>query len=1054
MSIAYQLVSKIHDDNKPIIYIANNASIAERLTQDLSFLLQGTGKRAAYLPNYELSLVDSLSPANAIIGKRLETLHNILHKNIRILIITVDTLCTLLPPKSFISSQVFSFKKQQQINLTSLKKTLANNGYSLTSNVSAPQQVAIRGAIIDLYPPAAKQPIRIELDDDIIDSLHYFDISSQRSSSETLDSIEITPSLEFLMSEIDFNHISTQYPNVDNGIITNLKSKRIPTGWHRYLPLLHHKLDTVFDYTSHDCHLYAAEDIASLVTSFMESVHTLVPGYLISANTISHITQHTKLLHDDHHTPEAIAINTKEDIKKLNKVLTKRRLLFVCQSYFRMHQLESTLLSHGLSFEHVGSWFAFTSKNIQLGICQGELSDEIHFHQQSIIPEQNLTDKVIIRDADQPSPSMHQDQMSIGDLLIHVDHGVGMFMGIETRTINQVSQDFVIIQYKGEDKLLFPPDQLFKIHPYHGTSQSLDELRSKSWAKRKEKALKNIEVYSAKLLRLQSNRQDKQVNPIPLPPEYSSFTDSFPFTETNDQINIMDAIISDFKQKSLFDRLVCGDVGFGKTEIAMRTAFIALMNGYQVAVIAPTTVLATQHFNNFKNRMALWNISMSLMSRSNKFTDTEGDAIANGDIQLVIGTHKLLTQKFSNLCLVIIDEEHRFGVTQKDSIQAFNKAHKLSLTATPIPRSLNMALSKLRQLSIMSTPPKQRLPILTFVEKENNNIVKQALEREINRGGQAYVVFNDVANIDQIHKKLDKLCPQITFGVVHGQMPVSAVEKQMARFHSQVFQVLIASTIIESGLDVANANTIIVYRADKLGLAQLHQIRGRVGRSHHQAYAYLLTPDAQLSPKAEMRLEAISQAMHLGAGYELSIADLEIRGSGNLLGEEQSGHVNAIGISYYTELLNQATSTVSAIETEIDLGLPTTIPNSYVTDTQTRYQFYHRIANASTTTQIENIGDELKDRFGKIPHDVEQLLQSSQLKIDANMLGICSIQSRNNDIIIDVGKSPKVNTNHLLHTIQSYSEYGFGGKHHIRIIESKHPVQDCQILLNRLNGNS
>ena len=1016
MTIEYRIFNQLQEKKQVILCIMDNATQCSTLFQSMQFLLQGTSSKVVYLPDYDVARTEALSPSASIVSQRLATLHQILNNNANIVIMTYEVAYSLMPDTDFVRSHVLSFKVNDTLDLNEFRNSLINSGYHLCSQVQAPNQFALRGGIIDLYPAHTK-PIRIELDDDKIASIRHFDIASQRSKKSPLASLEVCP-------QIEYNPECIYDPdNIPNPILKEIKQSQTPTGWQRYLPMLA-KPTHILNYIQGEPLILATDSLSNWEET--ESLET----YRISNKAKSKL-ENAEICAWSSENPTTLSIDSKtlkQDIKSINK---HKRILIACQSYFRLHQLESILLSHHIDFKEVDSFYESSSKGINLALCHGDLADTIELDQDVILPEQNLTDKIILSQ-EAPKASMDINNMHIGDLMIHIDHGVGRFSGIETRHISGTTQDFVVIKYANDDQLLFPPDQLFKVHPYHGDQSNIDALKSKKWQNRKAKALKNIEAFSAKLLRLQTSRKENKIPPIPLPENYRLFVEDFPFAETADQLQIMSEIIQDFSKELLFDRLICGDVGFGKTEIAMRSAFIALENGYQVAIIAPTTVLATQHYNNFQSRFKRFGTKISLLSRSNKTSAKDQEAITLGETQLIIGTHKALSQTFHKLGLVIIDEEHRFGVSQKDSISTFNKAHKLSLTATPIPRSLNMALSKLRQLSIMTTPPKSRLPILTFIEEESDQILIQAINREIHRGGQVYIIYNEVASMPNIHKRLDKLLPHISFGVVHGQMPASSVEKQMARFHSKAFQVLIASTIIESGVDIPNANTIIIFRADKLGLSQLHQIRGRVGRSHHQAYAYMLTPHAETNKKAQMRLEAIANAMHLGSGYELSVADLEIRGAGNLLGDEQSGHVNAIGLSYYTHLLNQATSSGNPPQTEVDLTETAVIPESYIPDTEIRYQFYHKIANANTQDHIKKIGDELEDRFGKSPDDITLLLNLATIRILATQIGILSIQSKARGIQIDFGQKPKLDHQRLL-KIVSEQKLSFSGPHHILV---------------------
>lgn len=1015
MSIAYEILKR---PEKPIICVVDSALEADKLKQELLFFCHGLKKKIAYFSDYEVGFQNPLSPANTIVSQRLKILNQLLHQQLDILIVTKQTLFTQLPPTSFVKQHVFQFKKGQKVKLSTLKDTFVQSGYHRMNNVSTHQEFSLRGSIIDFFPAHSKHPIRIELDDDIIDNIHYFDIATQRSNDSELDQIDITPSYEFE---------------------TNGASE---TGWHRHLDQYHENLDSLLDYAPSHA-LFASKD-------FDAEADDIPKNMILPLKTREKIIRKIDLLAHSIEAKDEIELSLdKKDFEvEIKKLKAKKNLLFVCQSYFRLNQLEALLLSHNIKFTHVKHFHDFASKNIDLGICLGKLPHILKLEKSIVVPEHTITKKVIVKA--EKAPSITVDHLNVGDLMIHSDHGIGRFIGIETHTINNLIQDFVVIQYAKNDRLMFPPDQLHKIHPYQGDLQDLDELRSSRWKKRKKKALENIELFATKLLQLQSQRIKSSLPPISLPSEYEDFINDFPFSETPDQLSIMEKIIQDYQKNALFNRLVCGDVGFGKTEIAMRSAFIALMNGYQVALITPTTILATQHYNNFKARFEKWNIRIALLSRSNQNADKESEKIKNGDIQLVIGTHKLLSQQFSNLALVIVDEEHRFGVKQKDSIEVFNKAHKLSLTATPIPRSLNMALSKLRDISIMSQPPKSRLPIHTTIEVEDDQLVKQALDREIHRGGQAYIIYNNVKSIDAFHKKMASLCPHLQFGVVHGQMPVLAIEKQMARFHAQGFQVLIASTIIESGLDIPNANTVIVYRSDKLGLAQLHQIRGRVGRSHHQAYAYLLRPET-ITKKAEMRLAAISKAMKLGAGFQLSVADLEIRGAGNLLGQEQSGHVNAIGLSYYTHLLNQATQSEKNLKvSEINIETVKIIPKDYISDTESRYKIYHRLANCHLLSELQEIHDELSERYGPIPTETKNLIEIAKIRIEASSLGIQSIQSQKGSLLIDLGEKTTLDVDHILTLIQKEPSYSLGGSHHIKVV-TEDPILSCQILLNRLS---
>ncbi|MEC7030553.1 MAG: DEAD/DEAH box helicase [Pseudomonadota bacterium] len=664
------LTQTIHKSKAPILCLMEHAADCERLFQDLTFLFHGTKKRIAFLPSYEVALDDDFSPAAAVVSQRLSTLHQMVKGEIDLLITTEQQALTLLPPQSFITQHVFSFKLGDSIHLTRFKSKLIQLDYQLVNQITAPRQFAIRGAIIDIYPPHSKHTIRIELDDNEIDGIHLFHIETQRSFPQEITHIEVTPSLEYTPESVDIEQLEEEHPKLptlDTTTLKTLAKHNIPRGWHRLLPLLHPSLAPISTYIGEQCRIVSERSIDVITQSVYTPLQNKFHAFTLSPKQFDQLFEKCRVVEPHPIDTASVALSSKTLKSDLLSMTKNKRLLIVCQSYFRLHQVENILLSHQIDYTRVQSWFESSSKNIPIAICQGEIAQPIYLPDDVILPEHSMIDKVIVSEP-QPQKSLPVGQLKVGDLLIHVDHGVGRFSGIETREISGIVQDFVVIQYANEDKLLFPPNQLYKIHPYIGGQHDVDALKSKKWQRRKAKAIKNIEDFSAKLLRLQANRKENAIEPIPLPNEYDAFTAQFPFTETQDQINIMNNIIADLSRPVLFDRLVCGDVGFGKTEIAMRTAFIALMNGYQVAIITPTTVLATQHYNNFRARMAKWDVSIALLSRSNTHIHKDSEKIANGDIQLVIGTHKLLTQNFSNLGLVIIDEEHKFGVKQKDSI--------------------------------------------------------------------------------------------------------------------------------------------------------------------------------------------------------------------------------------------------------------------------------------------------------------------------------------------------------------------------------------------------
>jgi transcription-repair coupling factor (superfamily II helicase) len=1009
--------------NQPLVCILPTAIECENALAQLKFFTKGMQKNIVYLPSYELNEEDNISPSPHIIATRVHTLSKIHQGQFDIALTSVDAIIRQLPPVDFVQKSIFNFHVGQVIEPHIIIKQLVQSGFNKQSQVDEPMSFAHRGEILDIFLPQLSHPIRIIFDDEIIESIMRFDSQTQRSESE-VKQISISPGFEYHADEAKLliHQSSPLYPP--------LQQNNLITAWQQHLNQLHPKLATICDYIPPSAQLVCFDHLQPLMidsiqrsSSRLEKINLLSDDLLIHDHAIQNIHLNIqRLTPQSNSIKQLFTIKDKEFKKHLSTLAAETKVLISCQNHYRYHELEQVLLTANIAFTPVDSWIAFSSQDINLGICMGYLDHitEVPDLNQCLIPEHSLSEQIITEDkAPKQRHFISHSTLKEGDFLVHEDHGVGRFIGIETRTIAGTEQDMVAIEYANHDKLLFLPHLLYKIHPYYGHNTQLDQLKSDRWQKRKKKALENIEQFAASLLQESASRQKHLATPIDLPEEYKAFTDAFPFTDTADQHNIMQEIIEDLRQNILFDRLVCGDVGFGKTEIALRTAFIASMNGYQVLVLAPTTVLANQHFQTFKDRFKDWPMHIKLLTRAQNHTTSD---IETGKTDIIIGTHKALNIQYKKLGLVIIDEEHRFGVKQKDNIKAFRHTHRLSLTATPIPRSLNMALSKFRKISMMHEPPKKRLPIITYIGEEDQQVIRSAIEREIRRGGQVYILVNDVQRIPEMIQKLEKIYPYASFGALHGQMHTDAIERQMARFHAQSFQVLVASTIIEAGIDIPNANTLIVFRADKLGLAQMHQLRGRIGRSHHQGFAYFLTPkNYKISSDAQMRLDAIKSHTSLGAGIKLALADLEIRGAGNLLGSEQSGHVNAVGIAMYTALLNKALPSKDSqhFTTEVKTNLSCIIPETYVEQSALRYEFYHRIANTQDEKEIIDISDELTDRFGKMPTQTLNLVHIERLQKISSSHCIKSIQITESHFTIHYGEQSIVNTDVILKLIKT-----------------------------------
>ncbi|HBR92068.1 MAG TPA: transcription-repair coupling factor [Acinetobacter nosocomialis] len=695
-------------------------------------------------------------------------------------------------------------------------------------------------------------------------------------------------------------------------------------------------------------------------------------------------------------------------------------VLLVAESAGRRESLKDALRSSLGEIPNVENFEQFKTSQFAIAITNAPLDRGLLITDQlTVISENQLYEHRVVQRRRKRQQEVSEEflirsltELSIGAPVVHIDHGVGRYAGLITLAIEGQDYEFLQLDYAEDAKVYVPVTNLHLISRYSGGDPDLAPLHkigTDAWSKAKRKALEQIHDVAAELLHIQARRQSKPGFAFELDQSlYMQFASGFAYEETLDQANAIEATLYDMQQAKPMDRLVCGDVGFGKTEVAMRAAFVAVQNGKQVAVLVPTTLLAQQHYESFKDRFADWPVRIEVLSRfgSNKTHLKNIEDLADGKVDIVVGTHKLLQEnvQFKDLGLMVVDEEHRFGVRDKERIKALRAdVDMLTLTATPIPRTLNMAFSGMRDLSIIATPPARRLAVKTFVQEHTDASIKEAILRELLRGGQVYFLHNEVDTIERAAENIRMLVPEARVAVAHGQMRERELEQVMQQFYHKEYNVLVCSTIIETGIDVPNANTILIERADKLGLAQLHQLRGRVGRSHHQAYAYLLVPSIKhLKGDAEKRLDAIQRASTLGAGFMLATEDLEIRGAGELLGEQQSGSMQAIGYSLYMEMLEKATKAIQqgktpnfdaplSLTAEINLHIPALIPDDYLGDVHQRLLFYKRISNTDTQEKLDNIRMELIDRFGVPPQSVKHLFSVHQIRLKAEHLGITKI---------------------------------------------------------------
>lgn len=1073
--------------DRPFMIIAPDTAAAQRLEADLRFFL-GDTERLQTFPDWETLPYDTFSPHRDIVSTRLRVMRRLQARHPDVLIVPVNTLMQRLPPVDYVAVQALKLTRGQRIEREQFRLQLHRNGYRAVETVFEPGEYAFRGALIDLYPTGSNTPLRIDLFDNEIDTLRRFDPETQRSSGD-LDEIELLPAHEYPLTQ---DAIARFREGFETGF--DIDPRQVPLyldalegipspGLEQYLPLFFEETATLFDHIGDPALevmlLSGTQDAArqhwqSIQERYanlgVDRTRPLLPPEraFLPANDLFGILKHyprTQWVNESHKHAHCFAVTPLPDISfdsrharplhRLSDFLSAHvgddvRLLYVAESRGRLEALEEQLGSLATHAAHVTHWSDFIDGNTPSGITTGALSEGLWLPNDRllVITETELYGDIVrqtrrrqqVRATDDDELMIRSlSELKAGAPVVHRAHGVGRYLGLDTITAGGQQAEFVTLAYADGAKLYVPVDSLSMISRYSGTADEdapLHRLGNDQWEKARRKAAERIRDTAAELLDVYARREAREGFAC-LPPDdaYTRFASAFPFEETPDQLAAIQAVIHDMTAVQPMDRVVCGDVGFGKTEVAMRAAFLAVNSGRQVAVLVPTTLLAQQHYDNFRDRFADTAVNIEILSRfkAGKAQTAAITRLKEGKADIVIGTHKLLGREteFKDLGLVIIDEEHRFGVTQKERLKAMRaEVDILTMTATPIPRTLSMAMSGMRDLSIIATPPARRLSVKTFIQQRNDTVLKEAILREILRGGQVYYLHNEVKSIEAAAEKLEALVPEARVGIAHGQLAERQLERVMSDFYHKRFNILVCSTIIETGIDVPSANTIIIERADKFGLAQLHQLRGRVGRSHHQAYAYLLTPPPkQITSDAHKRLEAISQSEDLGAGFNLASHDLEIRGAGELLGEEQSGQIETIGYGLYMDMLDRAVKAIRAGKTpnleapleedvEIGLGLPALIPNDYLPDIQQRLVMYKRISSAATADALRELQVEMIDRFGLLPDPVKHLFRQAILRQRAERLGIQRLEAGPDRGRLIFGSQPAVDPMALVTLIQ------------------------------------
>jgi transcription-repair coupling factor (superfamily II helicase) len=1101
-------LAQLAQQAKPIVIISASALDAQRLLEEIPFFAPELSTRL--LPDWETLPYDTFSPHQDLISERLATLYQLMSGACDILIVPVTTALYRMPPPEYLAAHTFFLKRGDTLNLATLRRQMTLAGYSHVTQVLSPGEYSIRGGLVDLFPMGSPLPYRIDLLDNDIETIRTFDVDTQRSVYPVSE-IRLLPAREFPLDEDGRTRFRGSFREKFEGdpsksrIYRDISKGGTPAGIEYYLPLFFDHTATLFDYLPPTMLLCLHREIYPAVENFWNDTQAryqmlrgdndrplLKPGELFVTTDaffgalkpyprveLQFGSQNSSIVTRNPTDPlPALQIDRRADhpaetlsafISDFSTTAPGGRVLLLAESAGRRELIADHLRQYQLYPDICDGYTQFLTSEatFMLGvgplhngfICSGEglafiteselYARHLHGRRERDSRKAAAVSDAVLRDLSEIKP---------GDPVVHEQHGIGRYLGLVSMDMGDGATEFLSLEYEGGDKLYVPVSQLHLIGRYSGASPEaapIHKLGSGQWDKAKRKAMQQVRDTAAELLNLYAQRSARQGHAFRFSQhDYEAFVEGFGFEETPDQAAAIDAVIQDLSSDKPMDRLICGDVGFGKTEVALRAAFVAVADGRQVAVLVPTTLLAEQHFQNFSDRFSLladeWPIKIAELSRfrSSKEQTQALAGLANGGIDIVIGTHKLIQKgvKFKNLGLVIIDEEHRFGVRHKEQLKNLrSEVDVLTLTATPIPRTLAMSLEGLREFSVIATAPQRRLAIKTFVSRFSEGVIREACLRELKRGGQIYFLHNEVATIQSMYDRLARLLPEARINFAHGQMRERELEHVMKDFYQQRFNLLLCTTIIETGIDVPTANTIIINRADKFGLAQLHQLRGRVGRSHHQAYAYLLVPEEEaLGAQAKKRLEAIQTMEELGAGFYLAMHDLEIRGAGEVLGESQSGEMQEIGFNLYSTMLDAAVQSLKEgrepdiqhplrVATEINLHVPALLPEDYCSDVHERLILYKRMANCTNDEQLDEIQVELTDRFGLLPDPVRALLDCHRLRIAATPLGITRIEATPDYIQVQFVPNPPVDAGRIVAFLQRSRDHQLAGPDRLKI---------------------
>ena len=1077
----------------PLAVVCASAWDANRLAEELRWF--DPALRVCAFPDWETLPYDTFSPHPDLISERLATLYQISRGEFDIAVVALSTALYRLAPPAFLAAHTFFLKQKDTLDEAAFRAQMALGGYTHVNQVFAPGEFSVRGGLIDLFPMGSALPYRIDLFDNEIETLRAFDVDTQRSIYP-VNEVRLLPAREFPLDEAGITRFrqnfrerfegdpskSKLYKDVSNGLA--------PAGIEYYLPLFFDETATLFDYlpaqttfVSHG----ALDPAGQAFWADAQGRHRLLSGdkdrpllppaelFLPTDAFFSLAKAYTRL--DVEQAGDGLArplppisVDRREahPVAKLQGFIDgfQGTTLIVAPSAGRRETLHEYLAEHGLDAKLCDSWASCEQQSGHILLTHGPLAEGFVTADGAlaVVTETELyaippkTRRAREARATQIDNLLRDlSELKPGDPVVHAQYGVGQYLGLVNMDLGDGDTEFLQLEYARGDKLYVPVANLHLISRYSGAGEGaapLHKLGTDQWDKARRRAMQAARDTAAELLNLYALRAAREGHAFKFSPhDYEAFAEGFGYEETPDQAAAIAAVMADMQAGKPMDRLVCGDVGFGKTEVALRAAFMAVMGGYQVAVLVPTTLLAEQHFNNFSDRFSAWPVKLAELSRfrSPREQAEALQALAAGKIDIVIGTHRLIQKdvKFARLGLVIMDEEHRFGVRQKEQLKALRaEVDVLTLTATPIPRTLAMSLEGIRDFSVIATAPQKRLAIKTFVQSFSAGLIREAVLRELKRGGQVYFLHNEVSTIDAMRERLEKLLPEARIRVGHGQMGERELEQVIRDFYQQRYDILLCTTIIETGIDIPTANTILINRADKFGLAQLHQLRGRVGRSHHQAFAYLLVEeDRMLTPQAKKRLEAIQLMEELGSGFHLAMQDLEIRGAGEVLGEKQSGEILGVGFSLYNDMLAGAVASLKAgkepdmsqplgVVSEINLHLPALLPVDYCPDVHERLVLYKRLASVHDAGELTQLQEELIDRFGALPDPARALLDTHRLRLAAKTLGIMKVDASADSILLQFVPQPPIDPGRIIQLIQTRRDIKLAGENRLRWILS------------------